>query len=96
LTKYSGDNQVGQANSFLGAPLRAQVVDQFGNGIPAVEVFWTATGATVSAPVVPTNVQGLSVVEVMVGETPATAMITAAVEGLSGSPVTFSVSGGVQ
>jgi hypothetical protein len=89
LEKDSGEGQNGPANTLLSSPFKAKVSDQFGNGVPAITVVWAGTNATVSAATVPTNVSGLSVVDVTLGGTVGSASVTATVEGLAGSPVTF-------
>jgi hypothetical protein len=89
LTKESGDGQSGRVNTLLSSPFRAKVSDQFGNGVPAIPVVWTGTNATVSASMVPTNAAGVSVVDVTLGGEIGPASATGEVEGLAGSPVTF-------
>jgi plastocyanin len=54
-----------------------------------VPVNWTATGAAVSAPTVPSDAAGISQVAVTLGGTAGPITIIAASEGLEGSPVTF-------
>lgn len=85
----SGDNQTGEINTALAAPLQATVTDQFGNGVAGVGVNWSATGATVSAPTVPTDATGQSPVTVTLGNDVGSITIVAASDGLTGSPLTF-------
>jgi plastocyanin len=89
LIKESGDGQSGQINTALSGAFQVKVSDQFGNGIPAFPVSWSATNATVSATSVPTNVSGVSQVDVTLGGTVGPVTVTATAEGLLGSPATF-------
>lgn len=89
IAELSGNQQVGEINSQLASPVQAQVSDQFGNRVPGAAVAWAATGATVSAPVVPTDASGVSGVNVTLGGTAGPVTITATEANLSGSPVTF-------
>ena len=94
LAEAGGNNQTGQINTAL-APVQAKVTDEFGNGVAGVDVAWSATGATVAAPIVPSNGSGISAATVTLGGTAGPITITAAAndltgEALSGSPVTFS------
>ena len=94
LAEAGGNNQTGQINTAL-APVQAKVTDEFGNGVAGVDVAWSATGATVAAPIVPSNGSGISAATVTLGGTAGPITITAAANdltgaALSGSPVTFS------
>jgi plastocyanin len=89
LSKLSGDAQNAEINNPLPAPVQAKVADQFGNGVPGVDVAWAATGATVSAPNVPSDASGTSAVNVTLGGTEGPITITATATALTGSPVTF-------
>ncbi len=94
LAEAGGNNQTGQINTAL-APVQAKVTDEFGNGVAGVDVAWSATGATVAAPVVPSNGSGISAAAVTLGGTAGPITITAAANdltgaALTGSPVTFS------
>ncbi len=89
LEKFSGDGQEAEIGAQLDAPLVALVSDQFGNGVPGVEVAWAASGGSVSAPTVPTGPSGTSAVNVTLGETPGPITITATSGTLAGSPQTF-------
>jgi plastocyanin len=83
LSNAGGDLQIGDVNSQLALPLMAKVQDEFGNGIPAVDVTWEAVGGTVSAPAVATNPGGISQVLVTLGPTEGQVTITAAAAGLT-------------
>jgi plastocyanin len=89
LSKSAGDNQTGEINALLAAPVQAKVADQFGNGVSGVAVAWAATGAAVSAPTVNTDASGLSPVTVTLGGVAGPITITATADGLTGSPLTF-------
>ena len=94
LADAGGNNQTGQINTAL-APVQAKVTDEFGNAVAGVDVAWSATGATVSAPIVPSNGSGISAATVTLGGTAGPITITAAANdltgaALSGSPLTFS------
>jgi len=94
LAEAGGNNQTGQINTAL-APVQAKVTDEFGNAVAGVDVAWSATGATVAAPVVPSNGSGISAAAVTLGGTAGPITITAAANdltgaALTGSPVTFS------
>ena len=94
LAEAGGNNQTGQINTAL-APVQAKVTDEFGNAVAGVDVAWSATGATVAAPVVPSNGSGISAATVTLGGTAGPITITAAANdltgaALSGSPLTFS------
>jgi hypothetical protein len=89
LERGTGNGQNGPPNTLLPGRFSARVLDEFGNAVPAVPVVWAATNATVSATTVPTNVSGFSLINVTLGSQVGPATITATVEGLSGSPVTF-------
>jgi plastocyanin len=89
LTKESGEGLSGEINTVLSGAFQVKVSDQFGNGIPAFPVSWSATNATVSATTVPTNVSGVSQVDVTLGGIVGPVTVTATAEGLLGSPATF-------
>jgi plastocyanin len=89
LAQAGGNDQSGAINTQLAAPVQAKVADQFGNGVPAVDVDWVATGGTVSTGTVATNAAGVSAVNVTAGGTAGPIIITATSDGLLGSPLTF-------
>jgi plastocyanin len=89
MSKAGGDNQSGQVNAALAAQVQAKVSDQFGNGVPGVDVNWNAVGASVSAAVIPTNNAGVSPVTVTLGPNEGAVTITAESGALSGSPLSF-------
>src|SRR5215210_3355221 len=89
LEDAGGNEQTGEINSALAEPLQARVTDEFGNPVAGVGVNWAATGAAVSAPTEQSDAGGISDVIVTLGGTTGPITITAASEGLEGSPVTF-------
>lgn len=89
LEEAGGNGQSAVINTPLPSPLQAKVTDEFGNGVPGVNVTWTATGGTVSAATIPTDASGISAVTVTLGGTPGPVTVTATSEGLTGSPLTF-------
>ena len=89
LGRGDGDGQSGVINTELAAPVQAKVADRFGNGVPAVDVSWAATGATVSAATVATNAAGISGVNVTLGGIAGPITITATSGTLTGSPLAF-------
>jgi plastocyanin len=89
LEEADGNGQTGEINTALAEPVQARVTDEFGNAVADVPVNWTATGAAVSAPAVPSDAAGISQVTVTLGGTAGPITIIAASDGLEGSPVTF-------
>jgi plastocyanin len=89
LEDASGNNQTGEINTALPQPLVAIATDEFGNAVAGVAVNWAATAATLSASSDVTDASGVSDVTVTLGGTPGPITITAASEGLDGSPLTF-------
>lgn len=89
LIKAGGDDQTVEVGGQLALPAQAGVTDQYGNGVPGVDVGWAATGGTVSSPSVTTDAAGLSSVNVTAGGTVGPIVITATAAGLTGSPVAF-------
>jgi plastocyanin len=89
VSAAGGDGQSGVINTALAQQVQAKVADQFGNGVAGVDVAWAATGATVSAPSVPTNNAGISAVTVTLGGTEGPVTVSATADGLDGSPLTF-------
>src|SRR3954452_6159370 len=89
LSAAGGDGQSGVINAALAQQVQAKVADQFGNGVPGVNVAWAATGATTPAPSVPTDDAGISAVTVTMGGAEGPVTVTATADGLDGSPLTF-------
>ena len=95
LAKTGGDNQTGQVGTPLAAAVQAKASDQFGNGVPGVNVAWAATGGTVSAATMPTDGSGISAINVTLGGTAGPITITATAGSLTGSPLTFNATAAV-
>jgi plastocyanin len=89
LGKAGGDNQTGQVGTQLGAAVQAKASDQFGNGVPGVDVQWATTSGTVSAATMATDAAGVSAVNVTLGGTAGPVTITATSGTLTGSPLSF-------
>ena len=89
LAKAGGDNQNGQVGTQLATAVQAKASDQFGNGVPGVDVLWAASRGSVSAGTVPTDAGGVSAVNVTLGNTAGPIIITATAGTLTGSPLTF-------
>jgi plastocyanin len=88
IAKFQGDNQSALVNSVLDF-VQAQVTDQFGNAVPGVPVAWAAAGAVLTSPLIVTNALGISSAQATLSSAAGPVTITARVDGLSGSPVTF-------
>jgi hypothetical protein len=85
-----GDNQSGAVGSTLPVALSVKVTDGNDNAVANVTVTWTANdGGSVSAPTSSTNSSGIAQVSRTLGLLPGSYGTTAAVTGLSGSPVSF-------
>lgn len=90
LAKQSGDGQTATVGANLGQPLAVRVTDANDNPVANVGVTWTAVGGgSVSATSSGTDDAGIARITRTLGSMPGTYTTTAAVEGLQGSPVTF-------
>jgi plastocyanin len=87
FTDAGGNQQTGNINEPLASPIRAKLQDQFGNGIPGVDVAWAAQGGTVSPSTLATDASGVSQTNVTLGATAGPVTITATTAGFD--PVTF-------
>ena len=86
----SGNNQEAAVGTSLPSPLVVRVTDANDNPVAGVAVDWTAeVGGSVSAPNSGTNASGLAEMTRILGAVPGPHPTTAAVAGLSGSPITF-------
>ncbi|HEY8257588.1 MAG TPA: Ig-like domain-containing protein [Gemmatimonadales bacterium] len=93
LTLQSGDNQSAPGGQALPNPLAVRVTDANDNPVENVSVSWTANGGgSVSAPTSATNALGIAQITRTLGPTPGPYTTTAAVSGLTGSPITFNSS----
>jgi hypothetical protein len=90
VAMVDGNGQTGPIGEVLPTPLVVLVTDQSGDPLQGVSVAWDANGAgSVSATSVETGADGRASVQRTLGMTAGEEMTTAAVSGLSGSPVTF-------
>ena len=86
----SGNNQSAAVGSALANPLVVRVTDANDNPVASVGVAWTANGGgSVSEDNTATDANGLAQVTRTLGLVPGSYTTTAAVDGLSGSPITF-------
>jgi plastocyanin len=93
LVISSGDGQKVATSSEIIAPFVAKVTDGLGNGVRNIEVTWEVTsgGGSLSATSIVTDLYGEAEVYLTAGSAEGENTATATVEGLSGSPVTFTV-----
>ncbi|HKT60913.1 MAG TPA: Ig-like domain-containing protein [Gemmatimonadales bacterium] len=90
IAAVSGQDQTAPVGSMLPAPLVVQVTDPFGNPIADVTVAWTVDGGgAVSAASTTTGSDGTTSVQRTLGATAGAQHTFATVDGLVGSPVTF-------
>ncbi len=91
ISDAGGGGQSAVAGTALPNPLRVVVRDAQGDPVAGVDVTWTVAtgGGTLSANVQPTGADGISAVTLVLGPAPGTQLVTAAVVGLTGSPVSF-------
>ncbi len=89
LAGVSGDNQSAAAGAAVPAPLVVIVTDAFGNPVPGIEVRWDASDGSVDPATVETGADGQAATFRTLGPTAGTQGATASVDGLDGSPVSF-------
>lgn len=90
IEAVSGDNQSASAGEPLANSLIVLVKDDAGNPVQGVDVHWAAQGGgSVSSATVKTGSDGRSAVQRTLGPTVGEQTTTATVNGLDGSPVTF-------
>jgi hypothetical protein len=89
LTLAGGGDQRAEVLTALPESLAVRVVDQFGNGVPDIQVTWSADGGEISATSAATGGDGRSAVQRSMGDRPGSYGTTASVSGLDGSPVAF-------
>jgi galactose oxidase-like protein/Kelch motif protein len=96
IQAVSGTGQSAAPGQALPAPLVVKVTDNSGGPVAGVTVSWAAQGGgAVSNATVKTGTDGLASVQRTLGATPGEQTTTASVNGLDGSPVTFtSIAGG--
>jgi hypothetical protein len=92
LVTASGDGQSGQVSAVLAESLAVRAVDHFGNGVAGVEVTWQASGGgSVSPRSVTTGADGRAATQLTLGDRPGAYRPAAMVQGLEGSPLSFTV-----
>ena len=93
IAEVDGSGQAAVAGTALAAPLRVVVRDAQTNPVAGVDVTWTVAsgGGSLSTGVQPTGADGISAVSFTLGPAAGQQTVTAAVVGLNGSPVTFTV-----
>jgi adhesin/invasin len=90
LVTVGGDEQTGPVNSALADSLVVRTTDALGNPVAGVEVTWTAAGGgSISPATVVTGANGLAAAERVLGAIAGAQSAQAAVDGFSGSPITF-------
>ncbi|HEY1333677.1 MAG TPA: Ig-like domain-containing protein, partial [Myxococcaceae bacterium] len=90
LELVSGDAQVGSVGTALAEPLVVRVTDALGNPVGGVTVGWSVTGGGSIDPVsAESGPDGLVQAERVLGPTAGAQSAQASVDGLDGSPVTF-------
>ena len=91
LVYASGNEQSAQVSTALPIPLAVKAVDRFGNGVPGVEVTWSASGGgQVDPTTVMTGPDGVAATTRMLGDRPGAYGAVATAEALGGLAVSFS------
>ena len=96
IEKTNGDNQFQQVGMPFALPMSLKVTDNFGNGVPSVEVDWLVTSGSVvlDGPSTMTQIDGATSLSVMAGGTIGPAQVTAEpVGGLSSVTFDLEVTG---
>ncbi|MBN2030311.1 Ig-like domain-containing protein [bacterium] len=86
----SGDNQKGTVNTLFVDPLRIRVVDNYGNSVPGIQVFFskdTGGGSIVESQPVVSDSNGVAQVHFMAGSVPGFSSVSAVVSNV----VTFTL-----
>jgi hypothetical protein len=90
IVMIAGDEQVGRVSQELPDPLVVRVLDESGAPVASVNVTWAAQGGgSVSPDTVLTDSEGHAEARRFLGPTIGDHTTTAAVDGVEGSPVTF-------
>jgi hypothetical protein len=90
MAAAGGQDQTGHVLQPLDDRLVVEVTDGFGNPVAGVPITWAAAGGgSVSADIVPTDEDGRSRVDRILGPTVGQQTTLASSEGLAGSPVVF-------
>ena len=93
LVTAGGNGQIGETGTALRDSLAVKAVDQYGNGVPGIEVTWRASGGEVSPGSVTTGADGRAATQRILGDRPGSYATTASAENLDGSPVSFTATG---
>ena len=93
LVTVRGDQQIGETGAALRDSLVVMAQDQYGNGVPGVEVTWEANGGEVSPASVTTGADGRAATQRILGDRPGSYATTASAGDLEGSPVSFIATG---
>lgn len=95
IAAAAGDDQRIIVGAELLQPLVVKVSDDDGDGVPGESVTWEVTGGggSLSATSTTTNSSGEASVMLTVGGAEGDNTVTASVDGLSGSPITFTAKG---
>jgi hypothetical protein len=90
IEKTSGDSQAQQVGMSFPLPLSLQVTDNFGNGIPSIQMDWSVTSGSIvlDGPSSTTGTDGSTAISITAGNTIGAAQVTAAPAGALNS-VTF-------
>jgi hypothetical protein len=92
LVTVRGDGQSGPVSAVLAESLVVRAVDHFGNGVAGVEVTWQAGGGgSVNPTSATTGADGRAATQLTLGDRPGSYRPAARVEGLKGSPLSFTV-----
>lgn len=93
LVTVGGNQQIGETGAALRDSLVVMAQDQYGNGVPGVEVTWEANGGEVSPGSVITGQDGRAATQRILGDRPGSYATTAFAGDLEGSPVAFTATG---
>ncbi|HEX6434625.1 MAG TPA: filamin/ABP280 repeat domain-containing protein [Gemmatimonadales bacterium] len=90
LVEDGGDEQQAQVSTALPLPLAVKAVDQFGNGVPGIEVTWEVDGGGSVEPASGiTGADGRAVTTRLLGDRPGSYGTTAVAQALDGAAVPF-------
>ena len=93
LLLLGGDKQESEVQTALPDSLAVRAVDRFGNGVPGVNVGWSASDGAVSPEVVVTGADGRAAAQRTLGGRPGAYRTAAEAPGLEGSPISFEATG---
>jgi hypothetical protein len=90
LVEDGGNGQSAQVSTVLPTALAVKAVDQFGNGVPGVEVTWESNGGSEVNPTsVMTGADGRATTALLLGDRPGTYGAVATADALDGLAVPF-------